>query len=173
MKKIQQGFTLIELMIVVAIIGILAAVAIPQYQDYMVRARLSKVAAALDPVKTAMAEYAQFNAGDLSNVQAATAAAPAGWTSPQTSGGLGLNAAPSLTTEISALALTAGAANTPPVIQVTLNTAVGCDQVTGTNPVVTVTPATSATATVLTWSFGWVTAGDAKKVCQNELAKWK
>jgi type IV pilus assembly protein PilA len=172
MKKIQQGFTLIELMIVVAIIGILAAVAIPQYQDYMVRARLSKVAAALDPIKTAMAEYAQFNAGDLSGIQAASAATLTGWTNAQTSGGLGLNAAPSTTTEIGALALTSGAAATP-VIQVTLNTAVGCDQVTGTNPVITVTPTTSATATVLTWTFGWVTAGDAKKVCQNELAKWK
>jgi type IV pilus assembly protein PilA len=59
MKKVQQGFTLIELMIVVAIIGILAAVALPAYQDYTVRAKVSEVVLAASSAKTAVAEWAQ------------------------------------------------------------------------------------------------------------------
>ncbi|MGH8261363.1 MAG: pilin [Steroidobacteraceae bacterium] len=57
MKSTQQGFTLIELMIVVAIIGILAAIAIPAYQDYTVRAQVTEGLNLADAVKTGVAEY--------------------------------------------------------------------------------------------------------------------
>lgn len=56
MKKVQQGFTLIELMIVVAIIGILAAIAIPAYQDYTTRAKVSEGVGMAAAAKTAVAE---------------------------------------------------------------------------------------------------------------------
>ena len=65
MKRIQKGFTLIELMIVVAIVGILAAIALPAYQDYTIRARVSEAAAAAGACKTSVAEFVASNGGTL------------------------------------------------------------------------------------------------------------
>jgi type IV pilus assembly protein PilA len=81
MKYVQKGFTLIELMIVVAIIGILAAVALPAYQDYTVRARVSEGMVLASGMKTAVTEiltdrglggltaFAAQVAGDMANIQ--------------------------------------------------------------------------------------------------------
>jgi len=71
MKKMQKGFTLIELMIVVAIIAILAAIAIPAYQDYLIRTQVSEGAVLADGAKTAVAEF-YSNRGSLTNANNAS-----------------------------------------------------------------------------------------------------
>jgi type IV pilus assembly protein PilA len=85
--RAQRGFTLIELMIVVAIIGILAAIAIPQYQDYVTRSRWSDNFNSVGQLKQAIAECAQNNNGQLANAECQSFASliaagylPAGYT---------------------------------------------------------------------------------------------
>ncbi|KTD09261.1 Tfp pilus assembly protein, major type IV pilin class A [Legionella gratiana] len=72
----QKGFTLIELMIVVAIVGILAAIAIPAYQDYVVRARVTEGLSLASSAKTTVSENASSGAANLSQ----------GWVAPAATG---------------------------------------------------------------------------------------
>ena len=76
MKALQKGFTLIELMIVVAIIGILAAVALPAYNNYTNKARYSEMVMAVSPIKTALSVAAQDGSGTLGGNWNAAGATP-------------------------------------------------------------------------------------------------
>jgi type IV pilus assembly protein PilA len=71
LKQTQKGFTLIELMIVVAIIGILAAIALPAYQDYATRSKISEVMIAASACKTGVSEFIQSNGSFPADADAA------------------------------------------------------------------------------------------------------
>ncbi len=152
----QKGFTLIELMIVVAIIGILAAVAIPAYQDYVVKAKLAKVATAIDPLKLAVSLYVQEN-GALPDFALADLG---DWNTR----GLGLGSTgPTKTTEIVSYSLTTGTG----AIVATLCS--GCIKTALDAATLTWTPTPSSTG--VTWAV--TSSVNTDPVLNSVMSKWK
>ncbi|MBD9396448.1 pilin [Pseudomonas sp. PDM11] len=139
--QMQKGFTLIELMIVVAIIGILAAVALPAYQDYTNRAKLTEVVTYLGAAKTGVAEaYASADGADAAAKLASINTARAG---------LDATATNNSTKYVQSVSVAAG------VITATVRaTGTACDGQT-----ITLTPTTPATGDNLAW------AGSASAAC--------
>ena len=135
MKGVQQGFTLIELMIVVAIIGILAAVALPAYKEYTVKAKISEVVLAASQCRTAIAETYQT-----------------GGTSAPAANGWGCESASQSTKYVSSVATDGNG-----VITVTSSAATDLPT-DAQSKTITLTP-TNSSGTALTYSAGTTVAG--------------
>ena len=131
LKKIQQGFTLIELMIVVAIIGILAAVAIPAYQDYTIRARVTEGISLASAAKLAVAETFQ---------SASVLPLVTGWT------------APGATTNVTSVALDAATGIITVQYATTVGVAADSILIVAPNPVL-------VTGVPITGAMGWTCTG--------------
>ena len=113
-RATQQGFTLIELMIVVAIVGILAAVALPAYQDYTKRARMSEVVLAASACRTAISEVYQTATGSGTVVVVPSAGGSSDG-SPVTSGSRVHAARPTASVAVTSRAATTTAVATTPI----------------------------------------------------------
>lgn len=137
-KSAQSGFTLIELMIVVAIIGILAAIAIPSYQNYTKKAKFTEIVQATAPVKTAVEICLQDQAGVLANCTAGTNGVPSDITAA--------------TGKLNGLTTASG------VITATAVTAQGLNGET-----ISLTP--NYTATGVTWAVGGTCKTNSPSIC--------
>lgn len=141
MKAIQKGFTLIELMIVIAILGILAVVALPAYQDYTIRAKLSEGLALAEPAKLAVAETSAA-LGGLDKITA-------------TNTGYSFPAGGTKYVQSIAIAATTG--------KITVTTK---DTGASANPVFTLTPAQANSESPITWECKF-SNGEAKHMPAN------